>query len=431
MHNIRGLLATVIPFVILAVLFTAVNGPSSAMFSQFIGSAALVAMALSHLISTRTWIVERFFGPLDQAYVLHKWLGIGAIVAILLHDNIGAEIKALGQGTNLNDLAEDLGEQSLNGLLVLVAITLITFIPYRIWYWTHRAMGVFFILGAIHYAFILKPFSNFDPLGLYVLGFCLIGIISYIYTWLPRRWLAKKTYTVRGIEKTGHASAITLQPNDHPMRHRAGQFAFFSFEAPRLKETHPFSISNAPQEDGAIRITVANLGDYTAQLKRNLQVGTQVRIQGPYGHFFPNRGKKPQVWIAGGIGITPFLAWLEGIKKDGPKVDLIYTFRGVLNAPHLSQVKALCAEHTRVNLHLFDTSSGPRLTIDALENLVDLKTSKVSFCGPTVLRDNLKAGVNSWNFHSEAFEIRTGLPIPKRFTQYVSSMIMKPINLIK
>ena len=131
-----------------------------ALASQYLGMSALIAMAISQIIATRWLGVEAVFGPLDQAYRVHKWLGIGAMVAILLHDTIDAEMRGLGRETVLVEVAETAGEISLYGLLILVVITIATFIPYHLWKWTHRLIGAFFVLGAFHFVFILKPFSS-------------------------------------------------------------------------------------------------------------------------------------------------------------------------------------------------------------------------------------------------------------------------------
>lgn len=72
-----------------------------ALFSLYLGMSALIAMAISQLISTRVAPVEWIFGGLDRAYVLHKWLGIGALAAILLHDTIDADMTGLGRETLL------------------------------------------------------------------------------------------------------------------------------------------------------------------------------------------------------------------------------------------------------------------------------------------------------------------------------------------
>lgn len=413
MKNIKGIVVCLAMFVPPIVMFLSVTGPIDAVFSQLLGSSALIAMALSQIMATRARFVEPIFGPLDQAYVLHKWLGICALVALLLHENIDAEIKALGEGTWISEWGEDLGELGFNGLIALIAITLLTFIPYRIWYWTHRAMGICFVLGAIHFATAIKPFSNFDPLGLYVLGFCVLGALSYIYTLIPRSWRRGFEYTVTKVERTGSATAITLRPTGRPLRHRAGQFAFFTFQRMGLGETHPFTISSAPHDDGTLRISVAALGDYTKRLSQKIEVGMTLHVQGPYGRFTFPRGSKRQVWIAGGVGITPFLSWLEALDQEGPQIDLIYTYRGVQNAPHLADVEKLAGESARVNLHLFDTVTGPRVSTGVVANIVNGQKVRYAFCGPAILRDTLRASIGWRKFHAEAFEIRTGLPIPK------------------
>lgn len=413
MTNFRGFAVAAASIGVPAVLFLAIAGPSGALLSQYFGVAALIAMALSQIIATRARFVEPLFGPLDQAYVLHKWLGIIALLAILLHDSIGAEIKSVGAATKLSDLAEGMGDLSLNGLLTLLAISLITIIPYRIWYWTHRAMGACFVLGALHFALILKPFSVFDPLGLYALGFCVMGVASYIYTLTPKSWRRGYLYTITSIERTANASVITMAPTSHPMHYRSGQFAFFAFDKNGRSEFHPFTISSAPRQDGTLRISVATLGDHTTKLERTLAAGQCVNVHGPYGRFSPVKGKKPQVWIAGGIGITPFLSALEDLTDEGPTIDLLYTYRGAARSPHLQDVQALAAKFDRVTLHLFDTSNGPRLTSKSVAKITHGKKPTYSYCGPSSMRDELKKGLGSRDFYYEAFEIRTSLPQTK------------------
>jgi predicted ferric reductase len=423
--KIRGAFVCVVLLTIPAILFRSVPGPSSALVSQYIGASALIAMALSQIMATRARFVEPIFGPLDHIYVLHKWLGICALIALFLHDNIDPEIKALGEGNWLSEFGEELGELGYNGLIVLVAITLLRFIPYRIWYWTHRVMGVCFVFGALHFATAIKPFSNLDALGLYILAFCALGIVSYIYVLLPRSWRRGFDYEVSSIERAGNAHAITLNPVGQPLRHKAGQFAFFTFRTAQMGETHPFTISSAPQADGKIRISVGNLGDYTNKLASSISIGTTLRVQGPFGGFTMPRGSKRQIWIAGGIGITPFLSWLETAAEKGPKVDLIYTYRGEETAAHLEDVKTLVQGLDRVSLHLIDTSIGPRLSPDALAEIANGEKVKYSYCGPKELREALKKSIGFGRLNCEEFEIRTGLPIPKNLGLWVKSQISK------
>ncbi|MEO1331690.1 MAG: ferric reductase-like transmembrane domain-containing protein, partial [Pseudomonadota bacterium] len=81
-----------------------------ALFSQYLGSAALIAMGISQLLATRLRPLQAVFGGLDQMYVLHKWLGLGAMAAVLLHDTIDAELGSAARETMLTELGETLGD---------------------------------------------------------------------------------------------------------------------------------------------------------------------------------------------------------------------------------------------------------------------------------------------------------------------------------
>lgn len=411
-----GILLLIAAFIPPTLLFFGLDPKldQSALFSQWLGSAALIAMGISQLFATRMRGLEFLFGGLDRIYVLHKWLGIIAMVFVLLHDTIDAEMDGLGRETWLVDLAETMGEISLYGLLILVVITIATFIPYHLWKWTHKFMGAFFTASAFHYVFILKPFSNTDPLGLYVLVFCIIGIVAYFYTLMPTVGAkAGKLHVIETIEQTGDSVAVTLKPEGRGLSYTAGQFAFIRFGSAGLTEVHPFTISNAPSD--RIRFTIRELGDYTGRLARGLKVGDEARIDGPYGHFRPGRSGKAEIWVAGGIGITPFMAAANDLSDQGSPVHLFYCIRSRNSAAHLSEIEALAAGNPRLHLYLIESGKSGRLTADGIaETLGDISKHQAFFCGPEAMRKSLKKGLTKhgiWGrgFAYEEFEIRTGI----------------------
>lgn len=385
-----------------------------ALFSQYLGLAALILMAWGQILSTRLRGIEMVFGGLDRVYVLHKWAGIVAMVALLLHDTIDADMRGLGRETALNELAETLGEISLYGLLILVVVSVATFIPYHLWKWTHKAMGVMFAAGAFHFFFIMKPFAMSDPAGLYTGIFCLAGLAAYIWMLLPETMRASYRYKISDIEPTGGAVAITLSPTGKPLRPNAGQFGVLQFTGAGKAEPHPFSFSKI-DEDGSLRVTIKALGDFSSGLKSAVQIGQVVRVQGPFGRF-RHSGRKPEVWVAGGIGITPFLAWAHVLDEGAEQVDLFYCVKSRDQAPHLAELEALAAAKPNLNLHLIASSDGRRLSAEMISQLVqcDLSEMRVSFCGPVSLREALRKGlamygVGTRNFHYEEFEFRTGI----------------------
>lgn len=387
-----------------------------ALFSQYLGVCALIVMGYAQLLATRIWGLETVFGGLDRIYVLHKWLGIAAIVFVLLHDTIDAEMDRLGRETIVSEVAETLGEVSLYGLLVLTTLSIATFVPYHLWKYTHKLMGGFFAASALHYLFIQKPFGNLDALGLYVSAFCLIGVVAYAYTLLPLDWLKGwRRYRVIEVEPTGDALAVTLEPEGRGFRHVAGQFAFLQLEVPGFTERHPFTISQAPQADRSLRFTIKALGDYTGNLAEMMKPGTGAKVSGPFGHFrLPKRG--PQVWIAAGVGVTPFMAWAEALDPKADPIQMFYCARDRKGAPHLLELEALAAQKPNLILHFVESSRGERLSAEQIAKSIttDRHSTRLAFCGPAAMRLSLQKqlagqGFRSGNFHYEVFEIRSGI----------------------
>lgn len=403
---------------LLCPLFWYVNdiaGPNgSAMFSQYIGSVAIISMAVTQMLSTRIRGLEAVFGGMDRIYVIHKWLGIIAIVTILIHDTIDAELR--GRETFLTDLGETLGEVSLYGLLILVVITIVTFIPYRLWLWTHRFMGAFFGAGVIHFVLLEKPFDQLNGLNLYMLSFCVLGVVSYLYTLLPLR--GQYGYCVSKVERYGSAVSVTLDPDKTGISHRAGQFAFLKFELPGLSETHPFTISCAPSANERLRFTIKDLGDYTKQISNQIKIGTPAKVSCAFGHF-KRSTSSPEIWIAGGIGITPFLAWAEGLKYLQAPVHLFYCVRDESEAIHLDELKSAEAIDG-FHFHLIQSQKTGRLTADKIAEMIgaDLSSCRAYYCGPQAMRISLSNGLAQYglskrHFHYEEFEIRSGLGFRK------------------
>jgi predicted ferric reductase len=89
---------------------------------------------------------------------------------------------------------------------------------------------------------------------------------------------------------------------------------------------HPFSISSAPNGSW-LRITVKELGDWSAQLRRMVP-GTRVFVEGPYGILTgARRTRQGVLLIAGGIGITPIRALLEALPARAGDLTLLYRVR--------------------------------------------------------------------------------------------------------
>jgi ferredoxin-NADP reductase len=109
--------------------------------------------------------------------------------------------------------------------------------------------------------------------------------------------------------------------------------------------TRSFSIASAPFETD---LTVATRIRDTA-FKRVLKAmppGSEVSIAGPFGSFTLRQGSRPAVFLAGGIGITPFRSMLlqAAHEKLSRRLFLFYSNRRPEDAPFLDELLGLEAE---------------------------------------------------------------------------------------
>lgn len=400
-----------------------------ALFSQYMGCVSIIFMSYTQLMATRFKGHYLIFGATDKMYQLHKWIAIASIVFLMIHDTIDAEIKRVESQSLISEIGETLGEISLYGLLILAIISIATFIPYHLWKYTHKFMGAFFIFSAAHFILIDKPFTNSDPLGLYMIFFSLMGGLCYFYTLIPFGiFQGYKTYKVDKIEKNINFTIISLKPKRKNINYKAGQFAFFQFQKHNLNEIHPFTISNAPHDDGSLRLSIGALGDYTAKIPSQIQQNDEVKISGGFGHF---TRAKHNIWIAGGIGITPFLAWAEDLKPHDKPAHLFYSVHNIQNAAHIEDLKHFAQKKENFHLHIIETQKNGRLSAEKIMDMVemDMKDMHIAFCGSKAMRDNLRdqfmaLGLKSSRFEYEIFEMRSGIGF-RKFMAWAIDLLSK------
>lgn len=100
---------------------------------------------------------------------------------------------------------------------------------------------------------------------------------------------------------------------------KPGQYGLFSIAHKAVKNgTKPFSIASVPAEN-VVRITTRigeNPSDYKKALLE-LQPGMNIKMSGPVGAFQLDGAASPALFIAGGIGITPYRAILKDLAGAG------------------------------------------------------------------------------------------------------------------
>lgn len=370
-----------------------------------VGAAAVVAMSQTLILAARPRLLEPLFGGLDRMYRVHKWLGISAMVLMILHQQIEPDFERTVRETGLGELAEEAGEFAFNALLVLIAISwfrrlpfIPLEIPYQLWRFSHRFMGVLFAIIVFHQFFVDLP-TGVDPsLSVMLNTFGLGGVIAWVYTEFFAPRLRRREYTVSDISRHGDTAALTLSPKGRAMRWRPGQFAFFRAPEAGLSEPHPFTIASAPRSDGALTLSIKGLGGWTRRLPDALRTGMSVQVEGPYGRFDFRKGGARQIWLAGGIGITPFLAWAESLTEaEQRNIHLVHCVRTPEEALGVEILQAAAARNPRFSFQVVATARDERLTAERLTGMVPfaVRDADLWFCGPEGLKDGILKGLKA------------------------------------
>jgi predicted ferric reductase len=223
-------------------------------------------------------------------------------------------------------------------------------------------------------------------------------------------------HRVSNIEHVGNVVTIELEPVGASLKYELGQFAFLTVKVPGLKEPHPFTIASSPDEP-ILRFVIRDLGDWTHQLISSLSINDRVVVEGAYGRLapIPHHPAEHIVWIAGGVGITPFLGTaISHLPDNKPTPHLFYCVPSRKNAPALTTLEQ-AAHEGRIHLHVHASDEKNRLEVHhVLTEIgsVQLQTAHIVMCGPDSLVKSMKRGLRQHgarHIHVEGFDIRSGI----------------------
>lgn len=389
---------------------------------QLTALAGFALFAINLILSARFAWIQPYFAGLNKIYFLHHKLGTYAFIFLLIHPTmlvVKFFLFSSASGLNfmtpsLSDLPKLYGMIALGLMFVFLALTFWIKLKYENWRWTHKFLGATFFLGALHAFLIPSDVSWYPPLKIYILCLAGIALMAHLYhSWLAR-WLAPRYYYQVGAIDfyPPNIWEISLEPKGAKLKHRAGQFLFVEFVAEGIKkETHPFSISASPQSN-RLRIAVKSLGDFTSDLGK-LQVGDKAIVEGPYGIFCHDAARpKNQIWVAGGIGISPFLGMARSLREgDDYRIELIYAVSDNKEAVFLKELTEIARriKYLRVIPHYSKTNG--YFSVDSLKQYdINTKDKSVFVCGPPLMMKDLRkqflaTGVSKVDYFSEEFQI--------------------------
>jgi 3-phenylpropionate/trans-cinnamate dioxygenase ferredoxin reductase subunit len=256
--------------------------------------------------------------------------------------------------------------------------------------------------------FIGSTLSLSLPLKIYFYLLAFAAFMSYIrWTLLGKFFMKKVSYRVFDVIKIGEHIRLILKPGKEKLEYYPGQFVFVEFPGKRiLSESHPFSIASSP-DASYIELGIKAVGTYTNKLA-SLNKDDKVLLDGPYGRFsYKYYRNKSLVWIAGGIGVVPFVAMAKNMPNN-IKTTLFYSVKNPSEAFYLKELIEISKQNRNFQLILWESSKRGRFGARDIPNI--LPENGYFICGPeammkSLFKQLLSEGVPDRNIHTEEFSL--------------------------
>ncbi|MGE6235255.1 ferric reductase-like transmembrane domain-containing protein [Aeromonas media] len=373
------------------------------------GLLGLGTMTLSLLLALRLPRLEAWCGGLDRMLHLHRSSALWATGTLMAHwllveapkwavtadwltrparRDAGAGAGA-GNDALWHELGNTLGEWGFYLLLALVVVSLLAVVRYERFKVVHRLAPVIYLMGWLHGLCLLPRIGVLTPVGMTLLIGGGLGAMGALYSLFGRVGQnARRQGTVSTLTPLDERTLEIRVTLTSPLSgYRPGQFAFFDFAG--RGEPHPYTLVNVSADCRTLTLAVRALGDHTHWLHQHLRVGDAVIVTGPYGAFaLPDPA--PALWVGAGIGITPFVAWLEALVRRGetrPGTTLLQCAPTAEAAPYHVHLAELC-NRAGVDYRLHLESERGRLDLAALG---ERQHTPVWFCGPEPMAHTLDA----------------------------------------
>ncbi len=384
------------------------------------GIWGLSFMLLAAALCCRVPGFDRPFGGLTKLWQLHHRLAGVAFLFLLAHPlllafaSTGISLEA-AVSTLFSSRAPVLwGWVALLSLMLFMAPSFGFFgdPEYQRWKFLHRLSGVAVVFALVHTLMLARTWPDWLNITVWSV-LAMLALTALAYRWGYARWQGRQPYrVVEAVHPARDVVELTLRPEGKPLHYQAGQFVYLTPWMPGVpghREEHPYTLSSAPTETD-LRLAIKDLGDASRALQ-TVALDTAVWVEGPYGSFFPDKPSGPELWIAGGIGVTPFLGRIREAISRGQAlpVHLIDCVQDETRFLFGEELEAAFAQwpDSGLSVHYF-YREGP-LDADYIEKVCpDFRTREIYLCGPLPLLEKAQeiltdCGVPSHRIVSEEF----------------------------
>lgn len=406
------------------------------------GIAGFSAFAANIVLGGRLPVVDRFFGGLEAMYRVHRVNGRIAYLLVSSHVVLVLASRAADSWSAVVQLlSPSAGAPLVLGALAFVAMsaslaaTLYARLTHETFVYVQRSFGVIFVIAGTHVFMTAGAKASSSALTIYLAFLAAAAVAAFLYRSLFGNILVRRyDYVVTAVTPLDtNVVEIAMEPLDRSLRARPGQFVFVTFYSDAFNaqfhpmsieaqegsavivlrpgdardQFHPFSLTS-PGDSRELRLAVKAVGDFTSGL-RKLEAGAAARVEGPYGEFSHlNMRHSRQIWLAGGIGITPFLSMARSLTGDRFDVDLYWGVDTRGQAYFADELHALSARLEGFRFHLVVEETDGFISPEMVAETSGYEGAEILIVGPPAMERALRerfveAGVSERSIHSERF----------------------------
>lgn len=396
-------------------------------FAVGLGFAGLSMMGLQFFLTGRFQHLTAPYG-IDVVYHFHRNVSLIAFGFLLLHVAI-----LLSASPDLFLLLPPeaapvwmiTGLISFGAFIVIILTSLYRLklgLSYEVWRVIHGYVSLLAVVLALLHIVGVDYYTE-GPIkrGLWI-AMAAAWLLALVHVRIIKSFrMLRRPYIVEEVVREhGRSWSLRLRPDGHEgMDFKAGQFAWLTLgRSPFAITEHPFSFASSALEQGNLRLTIKELGDFSSRIGTT-KPGTRAYLDGPYGSFtIEGRDAPGFCFVAGGVGITPIMSILRTMADRGDRrpVLLLYGSNSWDDVTFREELESL-QQRLRLKLvHVLDdpppewTGEKGQITLELMaaylpENRLELE---YFICGPAPMQKGIKRavvklGLPPEQIHSESF----------------------------
>jgi len=387
--------------------------------SAIAGYGGVMLMLWSMVLGTRsvTSFLSKDFAEIIK---IHSWIGKYGTLLIFAHpilisisygkSLLYAIIPSLGSEFS-NDVA--LGQSAVWILLIIwISSALLRGkMSHRPWKYLHFAAYIAIPFALLHIPNTGSSFASIIGARVY---FLVVTIGFLIFALLRLRGALNfnkcRYRIIKQQPVVSDTYELILKPiGDRLDNIKPGQYIYI--KTGWFSEDHPFSMCDYNPENGLIKLTYKVCGEFTEKLS-NHSISKKVFLSGPFGEFTKEINESPVVYIAGGIGIVPFMNRLLHESKKREQW-LFYVNKSQSLATYESQLKTIIGNkmisiYSRETMTTANTETGHLNEAIIQKYLNNPQQFSYYICGPqpmvaATVKVLKNIGVPKSNIHEELF----------------------------